>query len=127
MSGFAFCVSGTRITNLTPKQAVNASGELAWIHLTSSNEEAEAWLRGDAGLPDYIVESLIAAETRPRCDQIGEGAFLNLRGRSSDAMPMSGCCAMRAAQRRFPRQSPHHAFSPSSPTQPLSVAQTSVA
>lgn len=89
MSGFAFCVSGTRITNLTPKQAVNASGELAWIHLTSSNEEAEAWLRGDAGLPDYIVESLIAAETRPRCDQIGEGAFLNLRGRSSDAMPMS--------------------------------------
>ncbi|OQW47883.1 MAG: magnesium transporter CorA [Proteobacteria bacterium SG_bin6] len=89
MSGFAFCVCGARVTALAPKQAVTESGELVWIHLTSSNEEAEAWLRGDAGLPDYIVESLIAAETRPRCDQIGEGALLNLRGRSSDAMPMS--------------------------------------
>jgi len=89
MSGFGFRISGSEIAALSPRQAVTATGELVWIHLTSSNEEAEAWLRGDAGLPDYIVESLIAAETRPRCDQIGEGALLNLRGRSSDMMPMS--------------------------------------
>lgn len=89
MSGFAFCVSGATISRPSPHEALGAQGELVWIHLTSSNDEAEAWLAGEAGLPDYIVEPLIAAETRPRCDQIGEGAFLNLRGRSDDAMPMS--------------------------------------
>ena len=89
MSGFGYCVSGARVTPLTPHEALATRGEIAWIHLNSSNDEAQAFLSGAAGLPDYIVESLIAAETRPRCDQIGDGAFLNLRGRSSDTMPMS--------------------------------------
>lgn len=89
MSGFAYCVEHESIMKLTPREAVDHQAELVWIHLTESDTEAQAWLIGEAGLPDYIVESLTAAETRPRCDQIGDGAYLNLRGRSDAAMPMS--------------------------------------
>lgn len=89
MSGFAYCVQHESIMKLTPREAVDHQAELVWIHLTESDTEAQAWLIGEAGLPDYIVESLTAAETRPRCDQIGDGAYLNLRGRSDAAMPMS--------------------------------------
>jgi len=89
MSGFAYCVQHDSIMKLAPREAVDHQAELVWIHLTESDTEAQAWLIGEAGLPDYIVESLTATETRPRCDQIGDGAFLNLRGRSDTAMPMS--------------------------------------
>ncbi|MBY0282589.1 MAG: zinc transporter ZntB [Sphingomonas sp.] len=89
MSGFAYCVQHDEVMRLTPREAVDHQSELVWIHLTESDTEAQAWLIGEADLPDYIVESLTATETRPRCDQIGDGAFLNLRGRSDTAMPMS--------------------------------------
>lgn len=89
MSGFAYCVQLDEVMRLTPREAVDHQAELVWIHLTESDTEAQAWLIGEAGLPDYIVDSLTATETRPRCDQIGDGAFLNLRGRSDTAMPMS--------------------------------------
>ncbi|MBX9795341.1 CorA family divalent cation transporter [Sphingomonas sp.] len=89
MSGFAYAVDGASIQPVDLHDAVNRTAELVWIHLTTTNEEAESYLCGAAGLPDYIVEPLLAAETRPRCDQIGDGAYLNLRGRSSDDMPMS--------------------------------------
>ena len=89
MSGFAYCVQHEQVMKLNPREAVDHQAELVWIHLTESDTEAQAWLIGEAGLPDYIVESLTATETRPRCDQFGDGAFLNLRGRSNTAMPMS--------------------------------------
>lgn len=89
MSGFAYCVQHEQVMRLDPREAVDHQAELVWIHLTESDTEAQAWLIGEAGLADYVVESLTATETRPRCDQIGDGALLNLRGRSNDAMPMS--------------------------------------
>lgn len=89
MSGFAFLVDGATVSRLPPREAIARTAELIWVHLTSSDAEAQAWLAGEAALPDYVVEALTASETRPRCDLIGEGAFLNLRGRSDDAMPMS--------------------------------------
>ena len=89
MSGFAYCVQHDQVLKCTPRDAVDHQAELVWIHLTESDTEAQAWLIGEADLPDYIVDSLTATETRPRCDQIGDGAFLNLRGRSDTAMPMS--------------------------------------
>lgn len=89
MSGFAFLVDGAAISRLAPREAIGLRGELVWVHLTTSDAEAQAWLKEEEALPDYIVEALTASETRPRCDLIGDGAFLNLRGRSGDAMPMS--------------------------------------
>ncbi len=89
MSGFAFCVRGKEIVRSEPKEALRADGELIWVHLTTNDAEAQAWLTDEAGLPEFIVDALTATETRPRCDQIGAGAYLNLRGRSSDEMSMS--------------------------------------
>ncbi len=89
MSGFAFCVRGKEVVQSDPKEALSGAGELIWVHLTTNNEEAQIWLTDEAGLPEFIVDALTATETRPRCDQIGDGAYLNLRGRSSDEMSMS--------------------------------------
>ncbi len=50
-----------------------------WIHLNRGNDEAMEWLR-QCGLDHFVVEALVAGETRPRCTVHGEGAVLNLRG-----------------------------------------------
>ena len=89
MSGFAYRVREGKAERLEIKQALACDAELVWVHLTTNNEHAVAWLIDEAKAPDYIVDSLTATETRPRCDALGEGAFLNLRGRSSEAMTSS--------------------------------------
>ena len=89
MSGFAYRIEDGKAEKIEIKAACSATGDLIWVHLTTNNEEAEAWLSGTAKLPDYVVDALITSESRPRCDALGEGAFLNLRGRSSEEMTTS--------------------------------------
>jgi zinc transporter len=89
MSGFAYRVEHGKAERIEIKGALGCGAALVWVHLNTNNEHAEAWLTEEARLPDYIVESLIATETRPRCDLLGDGAFLNLRGRSSEVMTSS--------------------------------------
>jgi zinc transporter len=84
MSGFAYRVCGGKAERIEIKQALQSEADLIWVHLTTNNEHAQAWLIEEAQAPDYIVDALTAAETRPRCDALGQGAFLNLRGRSSE-------------------------------------------
>jgi zinc transporter len=84
MSGFAYRVRNSRAERVEIKQALESEADLIWVHLTTNNEHAQAWLTDEAKAPDYIVDALTATETRPRCDALGEGAFLNLRGRSSE-------------------------------------------
>ncbi|MGK6318469.1 zinc transporter ZntB [Sphingomonas sp. DT-204] len=84
MSGFAYAVNDGQVTEVPLKQAPGQRAELLWIHLTVGNDEAQHWLGGEAELPDYVIDALTAAETRPRCDAMGPGAFINLRGPSSD-------------------------------------------
>ncbi|MFA5962644.1 MAG: zinc transporter ZntB [Sphingomonas sp.] len=89
MSGFAYRVDKGHAERVAIEGALGCGAALVWVHLTTNNEEAQAWLAGEAKLPDHIVEPLTAAETRPRCDALGDGAYLNLRGRSSEAMTSS--------------------------------------
>jgi len=84
MSGFAYRVSGGKAERVEVKQALQSQADLIWVHLTTNNEHAQEWLVQEAQAPDYIVDALTAMETRPRCDALGDGAFLNLRGRSSE-------------------------------------------
>ncbi|UIJ45422.1 zinc transporter ZntB [Sphingomonas cannabina] len=84
MSGFAYSVSNGQVNEVPLKQAPGQQAELLWVHLTVGNEEAQHWLGGEAKLPDYVIDALTAAETRPRCDAMGPGAFINLRGPSPD-------------------------------------------
>lgn len=53
---------------------------LIWAHLDGNEEETLAWLRQHGGMPETVIYALTAIETRPRCEQIGEGALVNLRG-----------------------------------------------
>jgi len=84
MSGFAYRVSNGKAERIEIKQALATEADLIWVHLTTNNEHAQAWLTDEAKAPDYIVDALTATETRPRCDALGDGAFLNMRGRSSE-------------------------------------------
>lgn len=85
MSGFAIAVSGGKATEIPLKEAPTNTSEFVWAHLNVGNEEAQAWLGEQAGLDDYVIEGLTAAETRPRCTAMGDGALINLRGLSTDA------------------------------------------
>lgn len=84
MSGFAFCVRGGTASPIAIDEALGSAAELTWVHLTEGSEHARHWLADVAALPPLVVDALTAAETRPRCDTIGEAAVINLRGLSSD-------------------------------------------
>ncbi|THD38247.1 MAG: zinc transporter ZntB [Sphingomonas sp.] len=90
MSGFAFQVSsGGKVTKCDIKSALSARHGFIWVHLNTNNEHAQDWLANTAKLDDYLVDALTAAETRPRCEMFGEGALVNLRGRSADELASS--------------------------------------
>jgi zinc transporter len=63
-------------------EAVNlhVGTSFVWIHLDGVDPLAINWINGQDAIPHVIKSALTAAETRPRCDVIGEGALLNLRG-----------------------------------------------
>ncbi|QIG78739.1 zinc transporter ZntB [Stakelama tenebrarum] len=83
MSGFAYVVGQGQLEQLAPKAALDRHGDLRWFHLTTNDDHAKAWLSRSAHLPPFVVDALTATETRPRCDAVGDGAVINLRGLSS--------------------------------------------
>lgn len=89
MSGFAWVVRDGKAETVGIKQALGQPGSLVWVHLTTTDEHAKTWLGGEAGLSPYVTEALTAAETRPRCDPVEDGAVINLRGLSTDEMTAS--------------------------------------
>ncbi len=51
-----------------------------WVHLDATHPGTEAWLRAESGLDTYVIDGLLASETRPRCDSYEDGILLVLRG-----------------------------------------------
>jgi zinc transporter len=69
------------VRRITVEEASAYRGEgLLWIHLEGRDEHDLAFLKTHEGIPDVAANALIATETRPRCDQIEDGAIVNLRG-----------------------------------------------
>lgn len=89
MSGFAYVVNDGKVSAPSIEEALGKPASLVWIHLTTNDERAKAWLGDEAKLSPYVIEALTAAETRPRCDPVGEGAVINLRGLSSKEVAVS--------------------------------------
>lgn len=89
MSGFAYVVRDGKAEARPMRQALHEHGELIWVHMTANDERAKLWLGGEAKLSPYVIEALTAAETRPRCDEVGAGAVINLRGLSSEDLTAS--------------------------------------
>ncbi|WP_174297261.1 zinc transporter ZntB [Sphingomonas bacterium] len=93
MSGFGYRIVDGHAERVEVKDALACDGGLAWVHLSTNNEEAQGWLAGEAALDSYVVDALTATETRPRCEQVGDGALLNMRGRSSEELDSSDLLA----------------------------------
>lgn len=51
-----------------------------WIHLSTESPQAAGWLREHSGIDRHLAETLLSPETRPRCEQVGDGLLLILRG-----------------------------------------------
>ena len=50
-----------------------------WVHLDYTREESEQWLRRQS-IPQAVIDSLTAAETRPRASEVAGGVLVYLRG-----------------------------------------------
>lgn len=80
MEGALLC-DGGQARRLTLEEAdAYRGGGFMWVHLEGRDEADLARLKGSADIPGVAASALIATETRPRCDTIGEGAIVNLRG-----------------------------------------------
>ena len=51
-----------------------------WVHLDGRDEASLHWLEREESLPETARFNLSAAETRPRCQPLGDGVIINLRG-----------------------------------------------
>ena len=60
------------------------AGGVIWVHLDATHENTDAWLRAHGGLDTFVIDGLLASETRPRCDLHNDGILLNLRGVNLD-------------------------------------------
>ena len=46
---------------------------VAWVHLDAAHEKTEAWLRNQSALSTFVIDGLLASETRPRCEGMRKG------------------------------------------------------
>jgi zinc transporter len=77
----ALLVEDGAVRRLSLEEAGAYRGDgFLWIHLEGRDERDLAFIRAEQSIPDIAVGALVATETRPRCDQIEDGAILNLRG-----------------------------------------------
>ncbi|WP_375249593.1 CorA family divalent cation transporter [Sphingomonas sp.] len=94
MSGFAWRVTAEgAVEQVAVSGALTCGAPFVWVHLTTNAEQAQSWLRDEAGLATHLVEALTAAETRPRCEKMSDGAFVNLRGRTDEDIGSSDVLA----------------------------------
>jgi zinc transporter len=71
---------GGREVGWTEVRAWTADAGVLWVHLNRTREDAEHYLRNEAGLDSIAVEALLAPDTRPRMAAQGPGLIVNLRG-----------------------------------------------
>ncbi len=78
----AFVYSDSKAAELPFAEGAERAGEaeLLWLHLDGREEEAQSWLDSQENIPQIVKSALLATETRPRCEFIGYGALVNLRG-----------------------------------------------
>lgn len=51
-----------------------------WIHLERGDPTSHAWVRSNSGLDPVMAEALLAEESRPRVESVGDGLLIVLRG-----------------------------------------------
>lgn len=71
--------AGRKVT-LDEAIALKPEAEFVWFHLDGRHPGALEWLEARGEIPDVARSALVAEETRPRSEPMGEGALINLRG-----------------------------------------------
>ena len=75
-NGKAESLSGSAIA-----EQIKSTESLAWVHMDANHADTKSWLEKEAQYLDpFIIEALLADETRPRMTQVGDGVLLILRG-----------------------------------------------
>ena len=77
---FLFSQGAAREVPLDIAAAGAGKAGWVWIHLDGREAETAEWLRAQADIPPVACDALLAHETRPRADLLGDGAVINLRG-----------------------------------------------
>jgi zinc transporter len=76
-------VADGQARRITPEEAAAYKGPgFIWTHVESDGDE-DLPFPILADIPEVAANALVATETRPRCDRIGEGAIVNIRGPSA--------------------------------------------
>jgi len=80
---FSCLLDGPRRGERLDYEAVSAwspgNGKL-WLHLDLTDAASQHWIEQSSGLPEVAIDTLLAGETRPRSQVIGDGLLLVLRG-----------------------------------------------
>lgn len=62
------------------------SEKFAWVHMDAGHPDTRPWLETEVSYLDkFIIQALLAEETRPRLTEVGDGAILILRGMNFNA------------------------------------------
>ncbi len=89
MSGFALLSSNSGVRELARGEACTLKdADFLWEHVEQQAEGTDFSHRvTQAEIPEIVLSALVASETRPRCDQIEDGALINLRGPALEPSP----------------------------------------
>ena len=60
MSGFGYRIVDGGAQKVAVKEALACGDAMVWVHLTTTAEHAQNWLRDQAKLPDYVIDPLTA-------------------------------------------------------------------
>lgn len=70
-----------KASSITSERLSSATSETpVWIHLNRGFEETAEWLNKESGLDPFVVDALLAEETRPRTFAHEKGLVVILRG-----------------------------------------------
>lgn len=79
----ALVLENGSVAELPSAQVADYRGEgFVWLHVEGAGRNGRADLPGY--VPALAANALLADETRPRCDEIDEGALINLRGNARE-------------------------------------------
>lgn len=73
--------------------AASGQAQFVWMHLDADSPETVPWLQKHGGMAEIVARALVATETRPRCEPVGGGALVNLRGLAPETEKLSDALA----------------------------------
>ena len=81
MRCFGLLVGDGPVRRMAKEEAAVYRGPgFVWLHAENGIDKEVELLAGEEDIPEVAASALTATETRPRCDRIGDGALVNLRG-----------------------------------------------